>query len=104
LGTKLLFVAGGGITKFWNRLAVCAVNKPRFATARCPMRAKMLQKVAEPGIYMCQRCSWRFPFEIGSLACPRCANRNPYDLVPIYMEPDRLEEEFMTDDDYGQGD
>lgn len=68
------------------------------------MRAKMPQKVASPGIYMCQRCSWRFPFEAGSLFCPRCDDRNPYDLVPIYMEDDSVEAEMYGKDDFGQGD
>ena len=68
------------------------------------MKAKMLDKVAEAGEYLCQKCETRFFFTIGHLRCPECGNSFRLDLIPIYMENDEQEEQLHLDDDYGQGD
>ena len=69
------------------------------------MKAKVRQpELAQYGEYLCLKCDNRFRFDGGKLFCPRCKNQKRLDMLPVYVENDKEEEQLYTDGDFGEGD
>ncbi len=58
----------------------------------------------DTGEYMCLKCGQRTHFGAGVISCTNCGASKLTDLVPVYMEDDLEEEQFLGKDDFGQGD
>lgn len=67
------------------------------------MHAKMPNKPAEVGQYLCSICDKTFGFKQGQLECPRCGNSIKSDLVRINVPNDPEEEKLYTKDDWHGG-
>ncbi len=64
------------------------------------MKAKMENKPAEAGKYLCSVCSTKFRFESGTLNCPKCGTLTPGNMVRIDVRNDPDEEKMYTEDDF----
>ncbi len=54
--------------------------------------------------YLCLICNTHFFFRAGDLICPRCNNANHEEVVPLYVEDDPHNDQFISNLDYGEGD
>lgn len=58
----------------------------------------------ETGNYECLWCETIFSHKEGEvLLCQNCGNKNPKDLIPIYVENDPAEMVMYTSDDFHGG-
>lgn len=64
------------------------------------MKAKMENKPAETGKYLCQVCNTKFRYETGTLTCPKCGTLTPDNMVRIDVRNDPEEERMYTEDDF----
>lgn len=64
------------------------------------MKAKMENKPAEAGKYLCNVCSTKFRYESGTLTCPKCGTLTPDNMVRIDVRNDPDEEKMYTEDDF----
>lgn len=64
------------------------------------MKAKMENKPAEAGKYLCNVCNTKFGYQTGTLTCPKCGTLTPENLVRIDVRNDPDEEKMYTDDDF----
>jgi len=54
--------------------------------------------------YLCLVCSYHFLFHSGDIVCPRCKNADHEEVVPLYVEDDPRNDQFISSLDYGEGD
>ena len=67
------------------------------------MKAKMIDKPAEAGTYLCNLCNTSFKFRQGNLTCPKCLNHSRQNMVLIMVPENTLEEQMYTADDFHGG-
>ncbi len=64
------------------------------------MKAKMSNKPAEAGTYLCNVCSTKFKFTEGTLTCTKCGTLTPSNMVRIDVRNDPEEEKMYNPDDF----